>query len=155
MHNSKICFFKLTHIAWLAVRKSAIIETSMTSVERVMEYGKLTLEAPTECSSADKGLSCEKVPLEFKNVSFRYAKDEPTILKNVSFKICQGEKVSWLLFSHSSLYAGSNTKPHIIGWNCWTHWCWKIIADCRHLPSSWARRTNIAQGGANHRDGPA
>ncbi len=76
------------------MRQSAIVETSMTSVERVMEYGKLESEAPMDCEGDDELLWDEEVAIEFKDVSLKYAEGEPEIVKRVGFKIRQGEKVS-------------------------------------------------------------
>ncbi len=77
----------------------------MTSVERVLEYGKLKSEAAlrrpreTENQKLPKNRS-SKVVLEFRDVSMRYADEDQLVLKNLNFKIFRGEKArDFILFS--------------------------------------------------------
>ncbi len=85
---------QLFYVLRLAVRQSAIVETSMTSVERVLEYGELKPEAALTSPEDDKLLLNGKVVFQFRDVSLSYSEDEPNVLKRLSFNIIQGEKVS-------------------------------------------------------------
>ncbi len=72
----------------------------MTSVERVMEYGKMRPEAPLNASGDEQLRMDEKVPLEFKDVSLRYAEGEPRVLQGLTLKIQQGEKVKFVVLNY-------------------------------------------------------
>ncbi len=81
-------------MATTAIRESALVDTSMVAVERVLEYGQLGSEAtprrdsePTDLKGNDKAI------LEFRDVSLRYDENEPLVLKNLTFKIHRGDKV--------------------------------------------------------------
>lgn len=71
----------------------------MVSVERVIAYSKLEPEAPLETLP-----SGEKLPEEWpqhggirvQQMNFRYAKDTPYILKDISVDIKPGEKVGYV-----------------------------------------------------------
>lgn len=80
-------------LTWI-VRSSVLLETNIVSVERVLEYCKLTPEAEniidenrTEKYWPSKGL------IEFKNYSTRYRPDLDPVLKNITLKINPTEKV--------------------------------------------------------------
>ncbi len=78
------------------MRVSALLETTMTSVERVTEYGKLKPEAALAMEQDESGgePSGESgVVLEFKDVSMKYAEEERMVLKGLTFKIKEKEKV--------------------------------------------------------------
>ena len=67
----------------------------MTSVERVIEYSNLPSEAALD-SDKDKKPPTNwpsKGYIQYKNVSLRYNKNEPPVLKNLNFEIFPEEKV--------------------------------------------------------------
>ncbi|KAK3863657.1 hypothetical protein Pcinc_030600 [Petrolisthes cinctipes] len=77
------------------VRQSAEVENQMTSVERVLEYSSLESEAPLE-TDKDKTPRAdwpERGVITFGDVSLRYNKDDPPVLKNLNFSIKRKEKV--------------------------------------------------------------
>ncbi|XP_014467782.1 PREDICTED: probable multidrug resistance-associated protein lethal(2)03659 isoform X2 [Dinoponera quadriceps] len=85
----------LTGMFQWGMRQSAELENQMTSVERVLEYSKLSSEPPLE-STPDKKPTDEwpeEGKIEFKSVWMRYAPLEPPVLKNLSFVIQPREKV--------------------------------------------------------------
>ena len=98
---------KLLGVLQFGIRQSVETETNLTSVERLISYTQLepekeTLNAKNEVNKAkqlDKILNSEPVKtnssgdINFKNVSFRYHEDGPLVLKNISVKINDGEKV--------------------------------------------------------------
>ncbi len=65
----------------------------MTSVERVNEYIKLEKEQLHKCIIKPFDNWPASGQIEFDNVSFSYDKKLPKVLKNVSFKINNNEKV--------------------------------------------------------------
>ena len=99
--------FTLIGTLQYGLRESAQMENLMTSVERVMEYVKIKTEQQSEeCTRATDGytpilLSDKKKGLEcgviqFQNVFLQYIKSNGYVLKNVSFKMQNGEKVGLL-----------------------------------------------------------
>ena len=73
------------------MRQSAEAENLMTAVERVMEYGELKSEADLKSDKEPNPFGEGKV--EFHSVSLRYDEDSKLILKNISFKTEEHEKV--------------------------------------------------------------
>ena len=75
------------------------VHLKMVSVERVLEFSKLPLEAPLE--SEDK----KKLPADWpqqgcifvENANLKYSDDSPVILKDLSFNIKPKEKVVLIL----------------------------------------------------------
>ncbi len=65
----------------------------MTSVERVLAYGKLESEAHNETVELKQQVKTSDNAVEFQNVSLRYSTEDKCILKDVSFAIRRGEKV--------------------------------------------------------------
>ena len=76
------------------VRQSAEVVNQMVSVERVAAYGDLPSEAPIH---KDKDAAHPDWPkhssIEFKELTARYQKDFPAVLKGVTLSIKAGEKV--------------------------------------------------------------
>jgi ABC-type multidrug transport system fused ATPase/permease subunit len=74
-------------------RMVAHTETLMTSVERILEYGKLTQETnkTSKVSITDKE---KRGDIVFKDVWLRYAATEPYVLKGIDFSITAKEKVT-------------------------------------------------------------
>ena len=67
-----------------------------------MAYGKLNSEAELETVPKDKAPPLkwpEKGVIETVNISFKYAINDPYVLKSISFKIGSCEKVSFLCFN--------------------------------------------------------
>ncbi|KAK2715107.1 hypothetical protein QYM36_009933, partial [Artemia franciscana] len=76
------------------VRQSAEMENQMTSVERVLEYSRLTPEAPLEIPEVKPRDSWpEKGVIEFNRIFLRYAESEPYVLRGLSCQIKSNEKI--------------------------------------------------------------
>ena len=77
------------------VRQSTEVETYMTSVERVDEYSHIVSEGELESSGSNIPAPSwpSKGTIEFNNVSLTYFENEGPVLKNLSFKIHEGEKI--------------------------------------------------------------
>ena len=73
----------------------------MNAVERILHYVELPAEGSASESGATKAIS-QEWPINgsvlFQDVNFRYRDGLPLALKNVSFEIKAGEKVSARLF---------------------------------------------------------
>ena len=65
----------------------------MKSLEKINKFSSLEIE-PTESAKIKLGIAKKKGAIEFQNVIFRYSDTMPDVLKNLSFKINSGEKVS-------------------------------------------------------------
>lgn len=74
---------------------SAEIEYEMTSVERIIEYTKITAEPSLQSDSNQQPPrhwpSCGEII--FKNVNFKYSISREFVLSNLNFKINAGEKI--------------------------------------------------------------
>ncbi|PNF26812.1 hypothetical protein B7P43_G17381 [Cryptotermes secundus] len=85
----------LTGLLQWGIRQSAELETQMTSVERVLEYSRIekepSLESPPGRKPKDDWPS--QGVIMFDKVFLTYSKDEPPVLKNVSFVLRPAEKV--------------------------------------------------------------
>lgn len=85
----------LTGMLQYGMRQSAEMENQMTSVERILEYGKLESEA--ELSKEEDDRLGEDWPaeggVEFDNVFMHYGKSEEMVLKGLNFQINPREKV--------------------------------------------------------------
>ncbi|CAG2164889.1 unnamed protein product, partial [Oppiella nova] len=89
----------LVHMTQWGVRQTTELESQMTSVERIVEYSKLSQEAPLVSPPNDPYL--KPPPLDwppngqivFKNVNLFYQTSNTPMLKNMSFTIKPGEKV--------------------------------------------------------------
>ena len=73
----------------MGARQSADVENQMVSVERILEYSQLQIE---DFESGDSEVKVG-APIEFSNVSVTY--NDMEVLKNVSFTVQKGEKVSF------------------------------------------------------------
>ncbi|XP_048505778.1 probable multidrug resistance-associated protein lethal(2)03659 isoform X2 [Athalia rosae] len=77
------------------VRQTTEMENQMTSVERVIEYGKVEHEPPLESRPENKPPKewPAQGKIEFRNVSLRYGKSDPPVLRNLNFVISPREKI--------------------------------------------------------------
>ncbi|MDD4143235.1 MAG: ABC transporter ATP-binding protein [Prolixibacteraceae bacterium] len=69
------------------------IQRALSALEHISEL----FEQKTEGTTRNSSSKIEKIPIdeiEFKNVSFRYSDDSPYVLKNVSFKLCKGDRLA-------------------------------------------------------------
>lgn len=85
----------LTGMFQWGMRQSAEMENQMTSVERVIEFSNLEAEPPLETDKKDdpgkdwpnKGF------VTFDSLVMRYSKNDPPVLKGITFNINSGEKI--------------------------------------------------------------
>ena len=76
------------------VRQSAEMEALMTSVERVLEYGKLEPEADLVIPSTRPEKSWpQNGIITFKDVWLQYGSEEKFVLKGLNFETKEREKV--------------------------------------------------------------
>ena len=73
------------------MRNTVDVENIMTSVERIVEFGSLEPEADLHTLSETKHKL--EGSITFKNVWLRYANNQDYVLKDLSFKIEEQEKV--------------------------------------------------------------
>lgn len=84
-----------TNVLLWTVRMHAEMEMAMNSVERIEEYTVLEQEAPAIIDSRRPEPNWpNRGAVEIKNLSIRYAPDQPDVLKNVTFNINAHEKVA-------------------------------------------------------------
>ena len=86
--------FRLFDFSQFLLRVSAEVEMNMVSVERVLDYIKLPQEAPLH--SAAKSAVNERIvkgEIEFHRVQLRYSRSLPLVLKDVTFRVKEGEKL--------------------------------------------------------------
>ena len=88
----------LTGMIQWGMRQSAEMENLMTSVERVMEYGRIESEAELKTSSenlkVEDSWPTESAVLQFENVWLKYGEDENYVLKGLNFETKPREKAS-------------------------------------------------------------
>ncbi|XP_063913515.1 probable multidrug resistance-associated protein lethal(2)03659 [Zophobas morio] len=82
----------LTGMLQWGMRQWSELENQMTSVERVVEYTEVTPEPDDATKNPPPSWPTEGV-IVFQSVSMRYAPEEPTVLKNLTFTIKSAEKV--------------------------------------------------------------
>ncbi|XP_068086467.1 ATP-binding cassette subfamily C member 4 isoform X2 [Anabrus simplex] len=85
----------LTGMFQWGMRQSAELENQMTAVERVLEYTEVEREPPLQ-SDPDKKPPKDwpsKGKVEFEKVYLTYAKDDPYVLKGVTFTVRPMEKI--------------------------------------------------------------
>ncbi|XP_059486251.1 probable multidrug resistance-associated protein lethal(2)03659 [Neocloeon triangulifer] len=85
----------LTGMFQWGMRQSAEMENQMTSVERVLEFSNLEAEPPLETNPKDdpgKGWP-SKGNVNFDKLVMRYSKNDPPVLKGITFNIKSGEKI--------------------------------------------------------------
>ncbi|UJR13066.1 hypothetical protein I4U23_000091 [Adineta vaga] len=76
------------------IRQSVVIESQMTSVERILEYCSIDQEEEKENLSKNLSLNWpENGEIIFENLSMKYSLNSSIILNNISFKINHGEKI--------------------------------------------------------------
>ncbi|CAG2118659.1 unnamed protein product, partial [Medioppia subpectinata] len=85
----------LTGMTQWGVRQSAEMESQMTSVERIIEYSKLTQEAALTSDDSHKPPPNwpQKGQIELRNMSLYYEGSDKPVLKNLSCNIKSGEKI--------------------------------------------------------------
>ena len=87
---------QLTALFQWAVRQSAEVETMLTAVERIIEYGELPAEGqlinPNYRPPADKPWPSAGL-IQFNNYQMRYRPGLDLVLKGVNFTVQSGEKV--------------------------------------------------------------
>ncbi len=72
------------------MRESAVMETKLVCVQRLLEYGQLKTEGNLEDQWGDQSLDGS---IEFRDVRLRYAEEEEPVLKRINVSIRSGEKV--------------------------------------------------------------
>ena len=77
-----------------AVRLSADLENQMTSVERIYEYSKLEPEASLQSEYSFPENWPARGQIEFAHVTLTYQGNTTPVLKNLTFTVQGGEKVS-------------------------------------------------------------
>ena len=80
------------------MKQSILVENSMISVERILEYGNLKQEAYLEDVCGPSNVE-HKGSLKFEHVWLRYAEGEEYVLKDISFMIREEEKVKYRYIS--------------------------------------------------------
>nr|CAD7413963.1 unnamed protein product [Timema poppensis] len=85
----------LTGMFQWGMRQSAELENQMTSVERVREYSKLDSEPVLDSEPGNKPSKDwpTRGKIVFSNISLRYSKSDPPVLKNLNFTINPCEKI--------------------------------------------------------------
>ncbi|XP_056645134.1 ATP-binding cassette sub-family C member 4-like [Diorhabda sublineata] len=83
----------LTGMLQFGVRQTAEVASNMVSVERVLQYTKLTKEGPFESKKKPPREWPEKGKIIFKNTFLRYALELPPVLKNLNIEVNSAEKI--------------------------------------------------------------
>ena len=85
----------LTGSLQYAMRQTAEAENLFTSVERILEYGRLAPETTTIAAGEKSSWIIASGKLEYRNVSLKYGDggDEDNVLEGVSFTVEAGQKV--------------------------------------------------------------
>lgn len=83
----------LTGMLQYGVRQTAEVASNMISVERVLQYTKLTKEGPFESKKKPPREWPEKGRIIFKNTFLRYALELPPVLKNLNIEVNSAEKI--------------------------------------------------------------
>ena len=77
---------------WQSLMRNTVdVENIMTSVERIVEFGSLEPEA--DLHTLSETIDKLEGSITFKNVWLRYANNQDYVLKDLSFKIEEQEKV--------------------------------------------------------------
>ncbi|VDO01653.1 unnamed protein product, partial [Rodentolepis nana] len=79
-------------LSWF-VRMSAELETNVVSVERILEYSELAIEAPWKVPDKQPPPQWPEGGIEFINYSTRYREDLDLVLKSISVSIKPSEKI--------------------------------------------------------------
>ncbi|GFS16310.1 multidrug resistance-associated protein 4 [Elysia marginata] len=85
----------LLGLSQITVRQSVELENQMISVERVLQYTRLPIEADLESKPGQKPPDTwpSSGSLQAKGVSLRYSPSAPFVLKDINFDIHGGEKI--------------------------------------------------------------
>lgn len=98
------------------VNQFAQNEQNMNAVERVLVYVDLPQEGTSTTPTHIPPSWPDEGELRFKNVSLAYREGLPLVLKNVSFEVSSGEKVSVYV---SLLFKLLELTGNHAGWYCW------------------------------------
>lgn len=82
----------LTGMLQWGMRQWSELENQMTSVERIVEYTKISPETENVIVTPPQSWPATG-NIDFQSVFMRYAPEEPNVLKNLTFTIRSGEKV--------------------------------------------------------------
>ncbi|KAG1677890.1 Multidrug resistance-associated protein 4 [Nymphon striatum] len=85
----------LSMVVQYFIRLTSDLESSMVSVERVAEYGRLETETSEEYFEKFKMSNTwpRSGEIEIQNVSLKYSEEDNYVLKNINFKIKNSEKI--------------------------------------------------------------
>lgn len=110
------------------MRQTAEVTSQMTSVERILQYTKLEKEGPFKSEPAKKPHRDwpQNGAITFEKIFLSYSDDGNAVLKDLSFEIKPGEKVSFSLFSYC-INIKYNLKILFLDWYRRTNRCGKII----------------------------
>ena len=77
------------------IRCTSNVQTNIVTVERIQEFTYETGTEPSWNKDSDENLKSwpAKAKIEFKNVSFKYRKGLPLVLKNLTFEVKSKQKV--------------------------------------------------------------
>ena len=95
------------------MRQSAELETWMTSVKRILQYGKLKGEEEETIKSQVPIAWPHSGKIEFRNVFLRYDQKGKFVLKDICFKAKSGEKVCFMCLLVRVTYILYSD------WHCW------------------------------------
>jgi ABC-type multidrug transport system fused ATPase/permease subunit len=80
-------------LSW-SILQFTLTESAMNAVERLDYYGKVEQEAPYEIANTKPPQEWPRTgTIVFENVGLRYKSDGPLVLKGISFKISEKEKI--------------------------------------------------------------
>ncbi len=68
------------------------IQRALSALEHIYDLFEQGEEAPRDEEVSSKALDFKEI--EFKNVSFSYDEDGPDVLRNISFKLCKGDRIA-------------------------------------------------------------
>ncbi|KAG1670802.1 Multidrug resistance-associated protein 1 [Nymphon striatum] len=78
----------------VTIQLASFVETNIVSAERILEYSKVTPEAPWEIPHKKPSSNWpQEGVIEFKNYKTKYRSDLPLVLKGISFQTKPGEKI--------------------------------------------------------------
>ncbi len=134
----------LTNMLQWGMRQSAVMETFMTSVERISEYTELPSEAPLKGSVKMQENWPHDGVIEFRQVGLSYVKGGPNVLKGLTFKTKPREKVRI-----DEMRVDAHLRQvSSLDWHCGPHRCRQVLDHI--CPVS----TDGALGGPDHSGRP-
>ena len=108
--------------------KFAGIQRALAALERIFDL----LDTQAEIPSGTQVLTDESPEIELNNVSFKYRPDDTYALKDISFKIKEGEVIALV----GETVSGKTTIGKLImhnTWLLWTHYCGCIQLTSRRI----------------------